>query len=48
MYWIREFKGEDFVQVYQESSLWNGWKIIYQTYGIKDFNESKKYLFLNK
>lgn len=48
MYWIREFKNEDFVLVYQESLLWNGWKIIYRTYGIKDFNKHKKHEFLNR
>lgn len=47
MYWIMENKEEDFVQVYEESSRWRGWRIIYQTYGLKKFNENDRHRFMN-
>ncbi len=39
MYWIREYEHEDLVQVYEESELYNGWKIVLQMHGIQKFNE---------
>lgn len=44
-YFIKENKEEDFVQVYEESDIYKGWKIVRQTYDIDKFNRMERHIY---
>lgn|GEM_PF-3196297 len=47
MYMIMEDKSRDMIQVYEESEIHKGWKIILQTYGIEKFNKEERHKYTN-